>query len=679
MFDTKHGTNTHKLKLGCFCTVGPSGNTVVLAASLVASESEASFIWVFSCFLLAFRIAPAVIFTDSDPGMAAAILAVFCLLGTLHFLCTWHLSKNLLTHVKPSLFSAPAGLESFTAAWWTLCLRSDASSVAAFASEWDALLAPIRAGPFSEARTSALEWLNSLYQRREKWAARFTWQTLTLTIHSTQRGEAVHSAVERFCSASMLLTVLLQRLDEYGVSVDVRAETRDVLRCLRLLQREQNQAVAPIISSASRFLTPYAVLLLTAQWQQSLQYKVTTLEDGLHRVERLSPAAATHMLTIAEQAADAADGVGGTPTFSTARTTSLVECSCQFPCSVGLPCRHQLAVAAQLQMHDAGRLVSVAHWRLLAEEERAALVRGLLSAPLPAPATQPTAREIMSKTDRFALLMSEWRGVAGAACESPAATEWALTEVARVGGALRSVAAPAAGAAPAAAPRRRGVGTADGVTRVGRGPAVPAAALALRATHEAAQEAPACAAGAPHAGAVVTAPRKETCGACGVLGHRSRNTHKCTKHPLYKGPLLPLPPPPPPPPPLLPPAPQAVGLRAPPPLPPPPQQPAAAQHATAAVEPVPPSVAPAAAASDSDDVPLAGRQDWHALHALPPGPPPPAPPPAAGGKRKRDAVSRAARPGGQAAPPVAAPAGVPSRGRPQERRIRSHWERRKSG
>ena len=447
VYDTKHNTNTHRLKLGCVCTVGPSGSTKVLAASLVAAESEASFTWVFTCFLLSFRVAPAVIFTDSDAGMAAAILAVFCVLGTLHFLCTWHLSKNLLTHVKASLFATPAGMDAFISAWWTLCLRSDRSSVAAFASEWDALLAPIRAGPTSEARTSALEWLDSLYQRREKWAARWTWQTLTLAIHSTQRGEAVHSALERFCAASMLLTVLLQRLDEYGDSVNVRAETCDVLRCLRLLQREKDQAVAPIISSAARFLTPYAVLLLTAQWQQSLQYKVTALEGGEYRVERLPSAAAPRPLVIAEQAAEAADGVGGTPVFSTARTTTLAVCSCQHPSSVGLACRHQLAVAAQLQVHDARALASVAHWRLVGEEERATLVRALLSAPLPALAAQPAARQTMPKTDRFALLMSEWRGVAGAASESPAATEWALAEVARVAAALRGAAAAPGGSA----------------------------------------------------------------------------------------------------------------------------------------------------------------------------------------------------------------------------------------
>ena len=72
----------------------------------------------------------------------------------------------------------------------------------------------------------------------------------------------------------MLLTNLLERLDAYGENVDVRAETRDTLRCLRLLQREQLQSVPPIISSFARMVTPYAVTLLQAQWLQSLHYSV---------------------------------------------------------------------------------------------------------------------------------------------------------------------------------------------------------------------------------------------------------------------------------------------------------------------------------------------------------------------------------------------------------------------
>ena len=57
------------------------------------------------------------------------------------------------------------------------------------------------------------------------------------------------------------------------------------------------------------------------------------------------------------------------------------------------------------------------------------------------------------------------------------------------------------------------------------------------------------------------------------------------------------------------------------------------------------------------------------------------PPPArAGGqaaKRGRDSLPHAEQAGGQDAPPVGVPAGVPSRGRPAQKRIRSSWEGRK--
>jgi hypothetical protein len=107
--------------------------------------------------------------------------------------------------------------------------------------------------------------------------------------------------------------------------------------------------------------------------------------------------------------------------------------------------------------------------------------------------------------------------------------------------------------------------------RAGRGSAAPAAALALLAAHEAAQEAPSGAAGASQAAAGAAAPRKEeTCGECGVLGHRCETR---TSAPAVQG-LLQLPPSPPPPPP----APQTAGL---PPRPLPPPQQAAALHAAA--------------------------------------------------------------------------------------------------
>ena len=103
----------------------------------------------------------------------------------------------------------------------------------------------------------------------------------------------------------MLLTNLLVRLDAYGENIDVRAEPRDTLRCLRLLQREQMQSVPPIISSFARIVTPYAVTLLQTQWLQSLHHTVELQQNNVYRVERIACIASAAFFRFKNQATDA--------------------------------------------------------------------------------------------------------------------------------------------------------------------------------------------------------------------------------------------------------------------------------------------------------------------------------------------------------------------------------------
>ena len=214
---------------------------------------------------------------------------------------------------------------------------------------------------------------------------------------------------------------------------------------------------------------------------------------------------------------------------------------------------------------------------------------------------------------------------------------------------------------------------------------------------------------------------KRACGVCGLLGHRADNRkyHPKDAAPAHApSPLLP----PPPPPPLLQAPPLSVTELTPPPQPSlsPPDAPlslrahasAAAAGRTAAAPRtgsivvtmsataltsvlgpggqfglddairaggVAAAAPPAAAASDSDEVPIGQRGErFQSLRALPPGEPLVLASAGNGAKRKRADVSRAARPGGEDAPPVGAPANVPSRGRPKQARFKSHWERRSS-
>ena len=169
LFDTSYGTNRYFLKIGAFTTVNKYGKTVIIACSLLTNEDQESFEWLFKEF---FRTTPNVMFTDGDPGMANAICLV--LPRTTHLLCTFHISKNITTHIKP-LFSGQghdlkAKWTKFMKEWWKICKKQDSLSCVQFDSEWEGLLSLIQ-NRADSVNTGIYEaknrWLKSLYNRKE--------------------------------------------------------------------------------------------------------------------------------------------------------------------------------------------------------------------------------------------------------------------------------------------------------------------------------------------------------------------------------------------------------------------------------------------------------------------------------------------------------------------------------
>jgi hypothetical protein len=97
LFDTKYRNNRYGLALGCFVTIDEFGNTHVIAASLVESESKEFFSWVFTKFKECFGTVPKVIITDGDTTMADVIAKLWP--ETTHLLCAWHIFKNFYEHI----------------------------------------------------------------------------------------------------------------------------------------------------------------------------------------------------------------------------------------------------------------------------------------------------------------------------------------------------------------------------------------------------------------------------------------------------------------------------------------------------------------------------------------------------------------------------------------------------
>ena len=449
-------------------------------------------------------MAPAVIFTDSDPAIKVAVDVVFP--DEQHFLCIFNLAKNLLSNVRPACGETDALWQRVQSAWWAVVKQTDVASKASFDAEWSALVALVEGSSVRGARmNTARKWLDKMADSREQWAFRWTWAFLTMGINSTQRIEAVHSSVEGSIRANTLLTALLTALEELDANVASSAATR-TFRHVRLNQTATKCNAHPFIDAAAAFLSPAALVLFKAQLQQASFYTVTETAEGsgAFTVTRAWAAAAAEP-DAAEAAADADVGLASAR-FTTARTTTAEACSCQFPTHYGLTCRHQLQIFIVRQLQVPRGLFHI-RWQLLDSKRVLELTEELRLRPLRTSGT--AGQQALTRDDRYALMMSLCRDVASLAASSPALYDRGRAEVFAVIHRLRGPApdmqAPRRGRHGASAAARAGVGGAGGGAGVAGG------------------------SGAGTDGRCVGS--SEQCRACWQLGHR-RSNMSCPRYGL---------------------------------------------------------------------------------------------------------------------------------------------------
>ena len=115
LLDATHGTNRYNYKLACFTTVNSSGQTVILAATLLQTEDQDSYTWCLECFMEVFRKKPMAFFTDSDQALRQAFLTcsaeggIFA--GTHHFLYSRRNRLRFFRRLKYSVTTSTRGNE----------------------------------------------------------------------------------------------------------------------------------------------------------------------------------------------------------------------------------------------------------------------------------------------------------------------------------------------------------------------------------------------------------------------------------------------------------------------------------------------------------------------------------------------------------------------------------------
>jgi len=515
----QHGTNKYGMKLLSFVTVDGTGATKVLATCLLPGETIEDFEWGLQCFYDCFRVPPAVLISDSAPAIKAAVAHVFPEPRTYHHLCIWHLSKNMLTALRPACGGDNRLWGRVRTLWWRIAKETDARTRNDFDREWVELSELIKGSAATEsAKTAALDWLAARAADSQRWAYRYTWARLTLGAHSTQRIEAFHSALMHWLSSSMLLTELCKRMDDYVLDVRVAAAVRDLHYLARLhkVAGDAARAPSPLVAYMERLgVTPFALCLLRVQKQQAEHYTVQRGPDvGTYMVSRLDlggPCSAVRGLeedgddAAADPATDVDLGIAQ-PEFLGQRARlveidadGVVSCSCQYQLCYGLPCRHVMRVIDVNQLSVERLLAPLvsARWKCRSPEAVTAAVQALFERQRPGRADVGAPSQL-GRADRRALFMSLASEVAKHAEESADKHEWAMQ-------ALRKLMTELRGNGPATAWRP---------SRCRRGGAGPRQVPPARGGGRAGDI-------APTSGALAFHPARR-CTRCNALGHNIR-------------------------------------------------------------------------------------------------------------------------------------------------------------
>ena len=431
-FDTTFGTNTYNQKLGCMCTVSPQGDTVILASAIIAFESVEAFEWIFRCWKRFFKVEPKIVFTDGDTCMASALSKVFH--NSKHRLCAWHVYNNVKDQLRLS-FKENDKWEAFVRAWWRVVQTTDIQTKATFKHDWAALVDILKEHSCSDKK---VKWFETLGEEKgQKFAYRFGWDYFSAGAQSTQRSEAIHSALSNFFRKTSKMTELVVSLDEY---VENKCKQKDIKSPREELKKRTQMmmnSMSPQIKEVAQDITNYALRLLVCQNMQTDNYVSTAVSStGIRssqgrkikskymRASSLPSVPGKHVHTVTRylkpNAAAIADPDGRfnrdycmDQDGAIVHVASEVACTCNYHTMMGLPCRHMLHVQAKVNIKSFDKLpltprIISDFWLERKKAQTDAHYFNFLNIPTPKEFGSSKANPL-TDAERYSLLVSQFR------------------------------------------------------------------------------------------------------------------------------------------------------------------------------------------------------------------------------------------------------------------------------
>lgn len=252
--------------------------TVPLLYAVLDGETSAEFQWAFEAFLkMNGNRAPNVCFTDRDIAAEAAISMAWP--ACEHLCCIWHLWGNIKKNIAGKLGSQyQQVIDCFFKA-------SRAVTITEFEQHWAALMAA------AQKSHAAMQYLDTTYAIRKRWAFCYRLHVATYGVCSTQRAEGQFAAIKRMLRRSRTLQHLADCCEQLE---DARATLASTSSMYNVQRHELARVGAPghttvlavmhnavannyrvLTDAAATHLSNYALAAIHAEAQATAFYTVT--------------------------------------------------------------------------------------------------------------------------------------------------------------------------------------------------------------------------------------------------------------------------------------------------------------------------------------------------------------------------------------------------------------------
>ncbi|KAG2702362.1 hypothetical protein I3760_06G085400 [Carya illinoinensis] len=271
-FDATYLTNIYKMPFVPFSGVNHHHQTIIFGCALLVNETAESYIWLLRTWQEAMLgRAPSTIITDDDKAMAKAIAEV--LPNTTHRLCLWHILQKFPEHLAHVYNKFPEFSKEFRH------YIHETITCDEFEEEWSSIMV--------KYDLVGNDWLQNLYNRREKWVPAYLRTTFCVGMSTTQRSESMNKFFKDYVRSSTMVSDFVHQYEKAldacyfkEKEKDVRTKsTRAVLKTCWTIEEE-----------AAKVYTRKSFEIFQNELFNSQRYKATKVQkEGESKMYEVAP------------------------------------------------------------------------------------------------------------------------------------------------------------------------------------------------------------------------------------------------------------------------------------------------------------------------------------------------------------------------------------------------------